>query len=65
MATGVKATNVQRNYRLKLAAGLALLAAVLTVRQNRAAVMVPESPQGISVQVETNGEYLVRGREPG
>ena len=65
MATGVKATNVQRNNRLKLAAGLALLAAVPIAHQGRAAVMVPESPQGISVQVETNGEYLVRGREPG
>ena len=33
--------------------------------QCRAAVTLPESADGISVQVETNGEYQIRARQPG
>ncbi len=44
---------------------IAILAGVLLFGGNgRAAVTLPDAASGIAVQVETNGEYEVRSREP-
>ncbi|HVM60918.1 MAG TPA: hypothetical protein VMV72_08630 [Verrucomicrobiae bacterium] len=43
----------------------ALLMVALITGECRAAVVLPESRDGIGVQVETNGEYVVRGRQQG
>jgi hypothetical protein len=53
--------NIQRSFEV----GLAVLAAALIAGECRAVVALPESRDGISVQVETNGEYLIRGRAQG
>jgi hypothetical protein len=45
--------------------GLAILAAALIDGECRAMVTLPDSRDEISVQVETNGEYSIRGREQG
>ena len=50
--------NIQRSFEV----GLAVLAISLTTGECRALVTLPESRDGISVQVETNGEYDVQGR---
>jgi len=44
---------------------LAILTAALIAGECRAMMALPESRDGISVQAETNGEYQIRGREPG
>ncbi len=54
-----------RNIQRRFLAGLAILSGALIVAECPATVMLPESRDGVSVQVETNGEYLVRGREQG
>ncbi|HTS17963.1 MAG TPA: hypothetical protein VMP11_10350 [Verrucomicrobiae bacterium] len=51
--------------RQRLAAGAVLLAATLVARNGRAAMTLPESRDGIGVEVETNGDYAVRGRQRG
>jgi hypothetical protein len=53
--------NIQRSYEI----GLAMLTATLIAGECRAVVALPESRDGIGVQVETNGEYHVHGRAQG
>ena len=54
-----------RNIQPGCVVGLAILAATLIADECRAVVGLPESRDGIGVQVETNGEYHVRGRAQG
>ncbi len=54
-----------RNIQPGCVVGLAVLAATLIADECRALVALPESRDGISVQVETNGEYHIRGRAQG
>jgi len=53
--------NIQRSFKV----GGAVLAAALIAGECRAMVALPESRGGVSVQVETNGEYHVRSRAQG
>jgi hypothetical protein len=54
-----------RNTQQGLLIGLVILSGTLIAGECRAMVALPESRDGISVQVETNGDYHVRGRAQG
>jgi hypothetical protein len=53
--------NIKRSFLV----GLTILAGVLIAGKCRAMVALPESRDGISVQVEMNGEYRILGRAQG